>query len=357
MSQAAIQEAIHALFSGQNLNEAQAGAAMTEIMQGESTPAQIGAFLAALRLKGETVEEITGCASAMRRSAVHVHPVISEGASGKVPWTPLVDIVGTGGDGTQKFNISTVSAFVVAGAGVRVAKHGNRSNRRAGSADVLEALGAALPLTPEQAAECIEEIGIAFLFAPAYHPAMRFAIGPRREIAARTIFNILGPLTNPAPTTHQLIGVYAESLAGTMAHVLKNMGSQAAYVVYGHYESGAGLDELTTTGPSRVAHLRDGSVTMFDLNPSDLGFMRSTLADLQGGGAKTNAGIARAVLSTELAGPKRDVVLLNAAAALSLTTGDLEAGLASARESLDSGSALHCLDQYIAKTRSFASDA
>lgn len=349
MSQAAIQEAIHVLFSGQNLSEAQAEAAMTEIMQGESTPAQIGAFLAALRLKGETVEEITGCASAMRRSAVQVRPAQSD--------TPLIDIVGTGGDGTQKFNISTTAAFVIAGAGMRVAKHGNRSNRRAGSADVLEALGAALPLTPEQAVECLEEIGIAFLFAPAYHPAMRFAIGPRREIAARTIFNILGPLTNPAPTTHQLIGVYAENLADVMAQVLNNMGTVAAYVVHGRYDRGAGLDELTTTGPSRVAHLRAGSVTMFDLDPSDLGFARSSLADLQGGDAKTNAEITRSILSGEVSGPKRDVVLLNAAAAISLPAGNLEAGLVSARESLDSGSALHCLDQYIAKSRSFARDS
>lgn len=346
MTQPAIQEAIHLLFSGQNLTEAQADAAMSEIMQGEATPAQIGAFLAALRIKGETVQEITGCATAMRRSAVQVRPSVGS--------APLIDVVGTGGDGTQKFNISTISAFIVAGAGVRVAKHGNRSNRRAGSADVLEALGAVLPLTPEQAVECIEEIGIAFLFAPAYHPAMRFAIGPRREIAARTIFNILGPLTNPAPTTHQLIGVYTESLAGMMADVLKNMGSKAAYVVHGFSESGAGLDELTTTGPSRVAHLRDGRVAMFDVEPLDLGFARSKLADLLGGDAKTNAALARSVLSGEILGPKRDVVLLNAAAALSLESGDLQAGLASARESLDSGAALDCLERYIAKTHSFA---
>ncbi len=349
MSQPAIQEAIHLLFSGQDLTEAQADAAMSEIMLGEATPAQIGAFLAALRIKGETVEEITGCAASMRRSAVPVKPNVGD--------TPLVDVVGTGGDGTQKFNISTITAFVLAGAGMRVAKHGNRSNRRAGSADVLEALGAALPLTPDQAAECIEEIGIAFLFAPAYHPAMRYAIGPRREIAARTIFNILGPLTNPAPTTHQLIGVYAEELTELMAHTLQNMGSKAAYVVYGHYETGAGLDELTTTGTSRITRLHNGEVTTLDFDPAELGFERATLADLQGGEAQTNAAIARALLSGELTGPKRDVVLLNAAAALSLDTGDFQAGLQTARESLDSGAALQCLDRYIAKTRSYTPNA
>ncbi len=349
MSQPAIQEAIHLLFSGQDLTAAQADAAMSEIMLGEASPAQIGAFLAALRIKGETVEEITGCAAAMRRSAVPVKPNVGN--------TPLIDVVGTGGDGTQKFNISTITAFVLAGAGMRVAKHGNRSNRRAGSADVLEALGAALPLTPDQAVECIEEIGIAFLFAPAYHPAMRYAIGPRRELAARTIFNILGPLTNPAPTTHQLIGVYSEELTELMAHTLKNMGSKAAYVVYGHYETGAGLDELTTTGTSRIARLHNGEVTTFNFDPAELGFERATLADLQGGDAQTNASIARTLLSGELAGPKRDVVLLNAAAALSLDSGDFQTGLQTARESIDSGAARQCLDRYIAKTRSYTPDA
>ena len=192
---------------------------MMQIMQGEATPAQIGAFLTALRIKGETLDEITGCAEAMRRNAVQVRPDIGDAA--------LLDVVGTGGDGTHKFNISTIAAFVVAGAGVKVAKHGNRSNRRAGSADVLEALGVTLPLTPEQAAECIEEVGIVFLFAPAYHPAMRYAIGPRRELAIRTIFNILGPLTNPAPTTHQLIGVYDLALTDVIAGVLAQDGQHS----------------------------------------------------------------------------------------------------------------------------------
>ena len=347
MTQTAIQHAIHQLFMANDLSVGEADAAMTEIMQGEATAAQIGAFLAALRVKGETLDEITGCAGAMRRNAVQVRPEIGDNI--------LVDIVGTGGDGTHKYNISTIAAFVIAGAGAKVAKHGNRSNTRAGSADVLEALGAVLPLTAEQAAECIEEVGIAFLFAPAYHPAMRYAIGPRRELAARTIFNILGPLTNPAPTTHQLIGVYALELTELLAGVLNNMGSKAAYVVHGFYETGSGLDELTTTGPSHISHLRDGQITSFELDPGDLGFPRATLADLQGGSAEDNAAIARAILTGELKGPKRDVVLLNAAAALTTETGNIEAGLSVASESIDSGAALVVLDNYIARTRSYQS--
>lgn len=348
MSANAIQESINLLFSGKDLSTEQADAAMTQIMQGEATPAQIGAFLAALRMKGETVDEITGCASAMRRNAVQVRPSIGN--------TPLMDMVGTGGDGTYKFNISTIAAFIVAGAGVKVAKHGNRSNKRAGSADVLEALGVTLQLTAEQAQACVEEVGFVFLFAPAYHPAMRHAIGPRREIAARTVFNILGPLTNPAPVTHNLVGVYDVNLTDIIAKSLSDMGSQAAYVIHGFYETGTGLDELTTTGPSHISHLRDGQISTFDFEPQDLGFARATLDDLQGADAATNAALARAILNGELHGPKRDVVLLNAAAALSLDTGDLEEGLRQARASLDSKAALDVLDRYIAKTRSFATE-
>ena len=344
--QPAIQEAIHLLFASQDLSVAQADAAMTQIMLGEATPAQIGAFLAALRMKGETVAEITGCASAMRRNAVQVRPNVGD--------VPLIDVVGTGGDGTYKFNISTIAAFIIAGAGIKVAKHGNRSNKRAGSADVLEALGVTLSLSAEQAAACIEEVGIAFLFAPAYHPAMRHAIGPRREIAARTIFNILGPLTNPAPVTHQLVGVYDLALTDVMAKVLGEMGSKAAYVVHGYYETGAGLDELTTTGPSQISHLRNGQVSSFKFDPQTMGFARATMDDLQGSDAATNAAIARDILSGALHGPKRDVVLLNAAAALSVESGDLDEGLRQAMQSLDSGAALNTLERYVAKTRAFA---
>jgi len=341
-----IQEAIELLVAQRDLTSAQADATMSEIMAGEASPAMIGAFLTGLRMKGETVAEITGCATAMKRSAVQVEANI--GAA------ELIDVVGTGGDGTQKFNISTIAAFVIAGAGAKVAKHGNRSNRRAGSADVLEALGATLQSTPDQARACLEEVGIAFLFAPAYHPAMRYAIGPRRDLRVRTVFNILGPLTNPASPTNMLVGVYDPDLTETMAQVLGNMGRRAAYVVHGYYETGAGLDELTTTGVSRISHLKEGQVTTFEFDPADLGFERATLADMQGGSADENAAIARALLSGELRGPKRDVILLNAAAALSTESGDLTAGLAAATESLESGAAADVLQKFVAKTRGFA---
>jgi anthranilate phosphoribosyltransferase len=343
MTQSAIQQAIHQLFGHQDLTVEQADAAMSEIMEGEATPAQIGAFLAALRMKGETVDEITGCAQAMKRSAVPVRPAIGDAM--------LVDTCGTGGDGTHTFNISTAAAFVVAGHGIKVAKHGNRSvSSKCGSADVLLALGANIQLTPEQAAECIETVGIAFLFAPVYHPAMRHAIGPRRELAARTVFNILGPLTNPANATNQVIGVYDPRLTETMAQVLNQMGSRAAFVVHGAH----GLDELSVTGVNRVSHLDGGKVQSFELDPTELGIPRATVADLAGGDADENATLVRGVLSGEIRGPKRDAVILNAAAALSTDCGDWNTGLESARASIDSGAALQVLDAFVAKTQGYA---
>jgi anthranilate phosphoribosyltransferase len=342
MSQTAIQQAIHKLFNQSNLTVAEADAAMSEIMQGEATQAQIGAFLAALRMKGETVDEITGCAQAMKRSALAVRPAIGDAM--------LVDTCGTGGDATHTFNISTAAAFVVAGHGIKVAKHGNRSvSSKCGSADVLMALGANVHLTPEQAAECIEEVGIAFLFALAYHPAMKHAIGPRRELATRTVFNILGPLTNPANATHQVVGVYAPHLTEPMASVLGQMGSRAAFVVHG----ADGLDELSVTGVNRVSHLDGGKVKSYDLDPAELGFARARLADLLGGDPAENAAILRGILSGELHGPKRDAVILNAAAALSTECGDWNSGLDQARASIDSGAALHVLDAFVAKTQSY----
>ncbi|RIK36879.1 MAG: anthranilate phosphoribosyltransferase [Chloroflexi bacterium] len=343
MTQSAIQQVIHQLFSHQDLTVEQADAAMSEIMEGEATPAQIGAFLAALRMKGETVDEITGCARAMKRSAVPVRPAIGDAM--------LVDTCGTGGDGTHTFNISTAAAFVVAGHGIKVAKHGNRSvSSKCGSADVLMALGANIQLTPEQAAECIEEVGIAFLFAPIYHPAMRHAIGPRRELSARTVFNILGPLTNPANATNQVIGVYDPRLTETMAQVLNQMGSRAAFVVHG----ADGLDELSVTGINRVSHLDGGKVQSFHLDPTELGIARATVADLAGGDAEENAALVRGVLSGETHGPKRDAVILNAAAALSTDCGDWNTGLEGARASIDSGAALRVLDAFVAKTQGYA---
>ncbi|MBX2998476.1 MAG: anthranilate phosphoribosyltransferase [Caldilineaceae bacterium] len=344
MSHTPIHEALETIFAGKGLSAQQADDSMSQIMRGEATPAQVGAFLAALRLKGESVDEITGCARAMKRNAVQVRPQIGD--------APLMDTCGTGGDQTGTFNISTTVAFVVAGHGVKVAKHGNRSaSSKCGSADVLEALGVNLSLGPEQVAGCIEEVGIGFLFAPLYHPAMRHAIGPRRELATRTVFNILGPLTNPANATHQVIGVPSPALTEPMAHVLGQMGSKAAFVVHGMTGDGRGVDELTTTGPNRISHLHGGNVTTFDLDAVDLGLPRATLNDLMGGSAEENAAILRDILSGEIRGPKRDVVLLNAAAALSTEDGNWQAGLNEAAQSIDSGAALKVLDRFVEKTR------
>ncbi len=342
----AVQAAIHALFGRRDLTLAEADAAMSEIMEGEATPSQIGAFLAALRMKGETVDEIAGCAQAMRRSAVAVRPHIGDAM--------LVDVVGTGGDSTGTFNISTTAAFVVAGHGVKVAKHGNRSvSSKCGSADVLAALGANLQTNAEQAASCIEEVGIAFLFAPLYHPAMKNAIPTRRELAARTVFNILGPLTNPAAATHYLLGAYEAGLTEPMAWVLHKMGARAAYVVHG----ADGVDEVSLAGPNRVSHLHQGQVRTFDFDAAELGLARAPLADLLGGDAEQNAQITWGILRGTIGGAKRDAVLLNAAFALSTECGDLAAGLAEARASLESGRALRVLGQFIAKTQSFASES
>lgn len=343
MTQAAIQHAIHQLFAGRSLSAEGAEAAMGEIMGGEATPAQVGAFLAALRMKGETVDEITGCARAMKRSAVQVRPQIG-GA-------PLVDVVGTGGDSLGTFNISTTTAFVVAGCGIKVAKHGNRAvSSKSGAADVLAALGVNLQLNAEQVAACIEEVGMAFLFAPVFHPAMRHAIGPRRELAARTIFNILGPLTNPAGATNLLVGVFDPSLTEIMAAVLGQMGARAAYVVHG----AGGTDELTIAGANRVSHYRDGQVRTFAFDPTELGIAPAAVQDLLGGSAEENAAITRGILCGEIGGAKRDAVLLNAAFALTTESGDLVAGLAAARQSIDSGAALRVLDAYVQMTQSFA---
>jgi anthranilate synthase/phosphoribosyltransferase len=336
-----IQDAITKAMDGQDLTEAEAEAAMTQIMEGQATPAQIGAFLTALRMKGESVGEIAGCARAMRRSAIPVCPQRPE---------TLVDTCGTGGDGAGTFNISTTAAFVVAGAGQPVAKHGNRSiSSQCGSADVLEALGVNLDLKPDQVAACVDEVGIGFLFAPKLHPAMKHAIGPRRELGVRTIFNVLGPLTNPANAPAQVLGVYDPALTETLAHVLGMLGSQAAFVVHGS----GGLDELTTTGPNQVSALRDGQVETHSFDPADLGFSRARPVDLQGGDAKENAAITRGILSGTLNGAYRDVVVLNASAALVVggQTQTLPEGIRLAEASLDSGSARRVLDRLIEFTQ------
>ena len=335
-----IQSIITELLEGHSLTRAQAYEAMMSIMRGEATPAQIGAYLVALRMKGETVEEIAGSALAMRDNAVRIQPHVN-GA-------PLVDTCGTGGDRSGTFNVSTTAAFVVAATGRPVAKHGNRSvSSRSGSADVLAALGANLNLTPDQVQGAIEDVGIGFLFAPHFHPAMKHAIGPRRELGVRTIFNILGPLTNPAGATHQVVGVFAPQWTEPLAHVLGDMGVRAAFVVHGH----GGLDELSVTGLNRVSALREGEVQTFELDPGDLGFPRAPREALLGGDAEENARITRAILGGEEHGPKRDMVILNAAAAIAAETGDWQAAVEEAREAIDSGRALRVLDAFVAYTQ------
>jgi anthranilate phosphoribosyltransferase len=335
-----IREAIGQLLDGQSMSAQQAEEVMDEIMAGEATPAQIAGFLIALRVKGETVDEITGCARAMRRAAVAVCPQDNY----------MIDTCGTGGDQAGTFNISTTAAFVAAGAGLKVAKHGNRSvSSQSGSADVLGALGVNLDLTADQVAQSIDEVGIGFLYAPKFHPAMRYAIGPRRELGVRTIFNILGPLTNPAGASAQLLGVYDPALTETLARVLQALGSRAAYVVHGH----GGLDELTTTGPNRVSHFGLGAVgediVTETLDPAAYGFAAADLEDLTGGAPEENAHITRDVLSGAESGPKRDIVLLNAGASLLVggLAGDLHEGIALAIESIDSGAALLRLEEMI----------
>lgn len=334
---------IATVMRGQHLTVEEAEQAMQIIMSGQATDAQIGGYLIALRMKGETVAEITGSARAMRAHASRV-PYALNGEA-------LLDTAGTGGDGAHTFNISTASAFVIAGAGRKVAKHGNRAaSSRCGSADVLGALGANLDLTPEQVATCITQVGIGFIFAPRFHPAMKYAIGPRRELGQRTIFNLLGPLTNPAGATHQLIGVYDPALTQPLAEVLGSLGGQAAFVVHGY----GGLDEMTTSGPNRVSHLQDGQVKTFEFDPTSLGLRPASMDDLRGGDPAENAGMLRAVLSGSDRSPRRDVVLLNSAAALATQHGDFRAALDEACRSLDSGAAVQRLDAFIAFTQGLA---
>ncbi len=326
-----------------HLQDQQAEMVMNDIMQGNATPAQIGAYLMALRMKGETADEIVGSARAMRANAERV-PSSQVGS--------LVDTCGTGGDRSGTFNISTTVAFVVAGANVPVAKHGNRAaTSKSGSADVLGALGVNLDLTPQQVGQCIDEIGIGFLYAPTLHPAMKHAIGPRRELGIRTMFNILGPLTNPAGARRQLMGVFAADLAPFLAGVLGDLGAISAMVVHGY----GGLDELTTTGPNTIAYYRNGAVDTFELNPGDLGFEGAHITDLLGGEPEENAVILRGILSGETNSAKRDVVLLNAAAALVVggKADGLEDGIELATQAIDSGKALEKLDALIAYTQGF----
>jgi anthranilate phosphoribosyltransferase len=338
-----LRNAIAEVINGRDLDFEAAESAMNVIMEGEATPAQIGSYLTALRMKGESVEEIAGSAKAMREHVVGVNVSLDAEQM-------LVDTCGTGGDGKHTFNISTTAAFVIAGHGVKVAKHGNKAaSSKCGSADVLQALGGNLDLTPVQVAECVEEIGIGFLYAVNHHPAMRHAIGPRREIGQRTIFNVLGPLTNPANASHQLIGVYDPALTEPMARVLGTLGSTAALVVHG----ADGLDELSTTGVNQVSRLANGQVRNYELDPISLGIDRANLEDMLGDEPRVNAEITRNILRGQDKGHRRDIVLLNAAAVLSLDDGDWANALENAGRSIDSGGALHALESWIDMTNRY----
>ncbi len=329
-----IREAIDKVVSGRSLDMAEAASVMGEIMEGEATPGQLGAFLTALRLKGETAEEIAGMATVMREKALRV----------EVPG-PLVDSVGTGGDGHNTFNISTAAAFVAAAAGLKVAKHGNRAaSSSCGSADVLEALGVKIELTPASVARCVEEVGMGFMFAQAFHPAMRHAGPVRREIGIRTVFNILGPLTNPAGVQHLLLGVADQELSETMARVLALLGVDHALVVHGH----GGLDELSLSGDNSVWEVRGAEVGHWTLKPADTGLPPGSTEDIRGGTKEENAETMRRIFGGET-GPVRDIVLLNSAGVLLAgnRVGTIKQGIQTAAEILDGGGALDKLENLV----------
>ena len=343
--------AIRTVVDGGELSADDAAAAMDRIMSGSVTPAQIGALVTALRMRGETVEEIAGFASAMRRHALRVNVDLDDG--------PLVDTCGTGGDASGTFNISTATAFVVAGAGLKVAKHGNRSMSGltaaslCGSADVVETLGVNLELSAAQVGRCVDDVGIGFLYAPLLHTAMKHVMAARREVGFRTVFNLLGPLTNPAGANAQIIGVAAASLTEPLARVLAELGTLRAFVVHG----ADGLDEISSTGESRVSEVREGNVRTFTVRPEDFDLPRASLADLRGGDREQNAQIIRAVLGGET-GPKRDIVLMNAAAALvaGAKARDLKEGVEQAARSIDGGAARAKLEALIALSQKLAQE-
>ncbi len=327
-----IKEAINMVINHIGLTEAETAECMQEIMEGKATDAQIGAFLAALRMKGETVEEITGAARIMRQKATAIQ------APDKV-----LDTCGTGGDMAHTFNISTTTALVVAGAGIPVAKHGNRSvSSQSGSADVLEALGIKIDLPPEKVEKCLFETGFGFLFAPLFHPAMKYAISPRRELGVRTIFNILGPITNPAGAKRQILGVFAGKLTETLARVLGNLGAIDAMVVHGD----DGLDEVSISGTTKVSRYKDDQVANFPIEPEDFGIRRSSIEQIRGGSKEENAAITLSLLRGEK-GPKRDIVLMNSALALVVAekTDDFRTAFSIAADSIDSGRALKKLEE------------
>ncbi|MBI3062528.1 MAG: anthranilate phosphoribosyltransferase [Deltaproteobacteria bacterium] len=333
-----IREAIEKLVNRVDLSEQETIEVMNQIMTGEATPLQVASFLTALRMKGETMPEITGAARVMREKVRRV----------KVRADPILDVVGTGGDQKGTINISTASAFVVAGAGITVAKHGNRSvSSKSGSADVLAALGVKIDASKERVEECLEKIGIGFLFAPLLHEAMKYAVQPRREIGIRTVFNLLGPLTNPAGATHQLTGIYDGGLTELITQVLRNLGTVRAMVVHGM----EGLDEISVCGPTKISELRDGQIRNYTLTPEEVGLKRCRLEEIQGGNPEQCADALRAVLRGEK-GAKRDVVLLNSGAALYVSgaAGSVAEGIRLAAEVIDSGKAQAKLEQLVRMT-------
>jgi len=334
-----LRHSIAKVASHERLTEAEAHDAMALIMDGEATPAQIAAFITALAMRGETVDEITGFARAIREHAVTIAPAVDH----------LVDVVGTGGDRLNTFNISTTTAFVIAGAGAHVAKHGNRAaSSRSGSADVLEALGVNITVPPEVVQACVEEIGVGYLFAPQFHPAFKHAVVPRREIAIRTVFNILGPLTNPARAPRYLMGVPTDAHTEVMARVLAALGGERAFVVHGK----DGMDEISLSGPTQVSEMAGGDVRTYAITPEEFGLERTTLDALRGGTPQENAEITVRILQGER-GPKRDIVRLNAGVAL-VAAGvvpTVEDGLARAEESMGSGAAYGKLEALRLRTK------
>jgi anthranilate phosphoribosyltransferase len=333
-----VQEALSKVVESVDLSQDEAAEVAGSIMRGEATAAQIGGFLVALRMKGETVDEIAGFVRAMRHNAVRCPVTV-----------PVIDIVGTGGDHAGTFNISTTTAFVVAGAGGAVAKHGNRGvSSKSGAADVLSSLGLNLELTPPEVAACVERAKVGFLFAQAFHPAMKH-VGPvRREMGVRTVFNLLGPMTNPAGTKRLVVGVYDRKWCLPLADALSRLGTEKAWVVHGS----DGLDEVTTTGPTHVASWDGNALTEFDIFPADAGLPTSAPADIKGGDATENAAILRRILGGEK-GPKRDIVVLNAAVALVVAgiASDIPDGARRAQAALDSGKALDALETLLAVSR------
>ena len=336
-----IEQAIYDILAGEHLSLEQAHTVMVQMMDGNATDSQMGAFLAAMRLRGETIEEITACAKVMREKCTKLQPK-----------TDVLDIVGTGGDELYSFNISTVSSFVVAAGGVPVAKHGNRSvSSKCGSADVLEALGANITLTAEQSEQVLEQTGMCFMLAQVYHKAMKYVAHVRRELGVRTIFNILGPLANPAGANLQLLGVYDENLVEPLADVLNNLGVKRAMVVHGH----DGLDEVTLTGTSTICEVADGRLNSYFITPEQFGLERCELSELVGGGPEENAEIARSILSGKK-GAQRDIVVLNAACCLYMSKNDITMRqcVKLAQEILDSGKGAKKLEEFVRVTNEVA---